>query len=279
MPRHLKNFKRVDDVAAWRLCLGCGACVWACKQGAITLEDVVDRGLRPRVDDSKCRRCGECVVVCPGIEISRNNPEAGAMPQLCLSWGQVLEIWEGYACDKDIRYMGSSGGAATALALYCLEKRGISGVLHTGVDSACALRNAAVFSVKRDDLIASTGSRYSPAGPCVKLSSMENYPGPSVFIGKPCDVVALRKSQAVSSGLMKKADLAISIFCAGTPATLGTLKMLEELGVDEEDVREIRYRGCGWHRCGQRHRAAESRRQAASRARVPRGAGPRSGRA
>jgi coenzyme F420 hydrogenase subunit beta len=168
------------------------------------------------------------------------------MPQLCLAWGQVLEVWEGYARDKDIRYMGSSGGVATALALYCIEKRGISGVLHTGVDSACALKNTAVFSVKRDDLMACTGSRYSPAGPCAKLSWMENSSGPSVFIGKPCDVVALRKSQAVSSGLMGKADLAISIFCAGTPATLGTLKMLEELGVSEEDVREIRYRGCGW---------------------------------
>jgi coenzyme F420 hydrogenase subunit beta len=75
---------------------------------------------------------------------------------------------------------------------------------------------------------------------------MENSCGPAVFIGKPCDVAALHKSQAVSSELMWKVDLAISIFCAGTPATLGTLKVLEELGVGAEDASEIRYRGCGW---------------------------------
>jgi coenzyme F420 hydrogenase subunit beta len=67
-----------------------------------------------------------------------------------------------------------------------------------------------------------------------------------VFIGKPCDVVALRKSQAVNPLLDKKVGLAISIFCAGTPATEGTYKILNSLGIKPEQAEEIRYRGCGW---------------------------------
>jgi coenzyme F420 hydrogenase subunit beta len=40
--------------------------------------------------------------------------------------------------------------------------------------------------------------------------------------------------------------LAISIFCAGTPATEGTYKILNSLDVKPEQTEELRYRGCGW---------------------------------
>jgi coenzyme F420 hydrogenase subunit beta len=67
-----------------------------------------------------------------------------------------------------------------------------------------------------------------------------------VFVGKPCDVVALRKRQALDGGLSDRVGLAISIFCAGTPSTLGTKRILESLSVKPEDVAEFRYRGHGW---------------------------------
>jgi coenzyme F420 hydrogenase subunit beta len=38
----------------------------------------------------------------------------------------------------------------------------------------------------------------------------------------------------------------ISIFCAGTPSTQGTKKILERLSVAPEEVAELRYRGRGW---------------------------------
>jgi coenzyme F420 hydrogenase subunit beta len=46
--------------------------------------------------------------------------------------------------------------------------------------------------------------------------------------------------------LDNKVGLAISIFCAGTPSTNGTHKLLEALGVKPDDVEELRYRGYGW---------------------------------
>jgi coenzyme F420 hydrogenase subunit beta len=157
-----------------------------------------------------------------------------------------LEVWEGYATDPDIRYRGSSGGAATALALFCLEKQKASGVLHIGTKSDAPLRNIPVLSKSKEELVARTGSRYSPAAPCEKLDWIEQATGPVVFIGKPCDIVALRKSQANNAMLNEKVGPAISIFCAGTPTTAGTYKILNELDVKLEDVEEFRYRGCGW---------------------------------
>jgi coenzyme F420 hydrogenase subunit beta len=168
------------------------------------------------------------------------------VPELLCEWGPVLEVWEGYAADSHIRYNGSSGGAATALALFCLEKQDACGVLHIGTRSKAPLENVAVFSKSRAELLGRTGSRYSPAAPCEKLEWIQETKSPGVFIGKPCDVVALRKSQAVNPLLDEKLSLAISIFCAGTPATEGTYKILSTLGVEPEQTEELRYRGCGW---------------------------------
>jgi len=240
------KFKRIDEIVEWRLCMGCGACVAQCEGGALTLVDIPELGMRPIVNPAKCRQCAECVKVCPGIEISHKTLSAQAIPELSQEWGPVLDLWEGFAADSDIRYRGSSGGAATALALFCLEKRGASSVLHTGTKPGEPLTNIAVLSKSRAELLACTGSRYSPAAPCEKLDWLEDVPGPVVFIGKPCDVVALRKSQANNAVLQEKIGTAISIFCAGTPTTAGTYKILDELGVKAGGVEDFRYRGCGW---------------------------------
>lgn len=240
------KFKRVDEVVVWRLCMGCGACVAACPENNIRLIDIADKGLRPVVNLEKCQQCGECVKVCPGIELSHQPFNSQTICELRQAWGPVLEVWEGYATDPEIRFKGSSGGVTTALAMFCLEKENITGVLHIGAKPDAPLQNVPVFSKSRKELLACTGSRYSPAAPCEKLNWIREAKSPYVFIGKPCDVVALRKSQVVNSGLDNKVGLAISIFCAGTPTTNGTYSLLESLGVKPEETEELRYRGCGW---------------------------------
>jgi len=242
----VRRFNNIADVVNWRLCMGCGACVPACPERVIHLVDVQGQGIRPIIDSAKCKKCGECVKACPGIDVSHQRFNSETIPQLRQAWGPVLEVWEGYATDSEIRYMGSSGGVATALALFCLEREQASGVLHIGAVPELPWQNAPVLSRSKKELLAFTGSRYSPAAPCERLDWIEQAESSCVFIGKPCDVVALRKSQAINRTIEAKVALAISIFCAGTPSTQGTFNLFHAVGTKPEQVKELRYRGCGW---------------------------------
>jgi coenzyme F420 hydrogenase subunit beta len=76
---------------------------------------------------------------------------------------------------------------------------------------------------------------------------IEEAPGPCVFIGKPCDVVAVNKAQRSRPALAEKLGATIAFFCAGTPTTGATLEMLKRVGVDDpSEVADLRYRGHGW---------------------------------
>ncbi|MEW6681771.1 MAG: Coenzyme F420 hydrogenase/dehydrogenase, beta subunit C-terminal domain [Nitrospirota bacterium] len=157
-----------------------------------------------------------------------------------------MEVWEGYAADPEVRFNGSSGGLASALALYCIEKAGMHGLLHIGQDDSAPLRNKTFFSTSRKEIVARTGSRYAPASPCDGLATIAGVPGPSAFIGKPCDVAAVRMAQSLRSELAEKIGVTIGFFCAGTPSTQGTMDLIRSLGIAPDTVEEIRYRGRGW---------------------------------
>ncbi len=235
------------DVTAWRMCLGCGACSSVCPQHRIVLRDILDQGIRPvLMSEIPCESCGKCLEVCPGIEMKNDTADPDAIRELRPGWGTILGLYEGYAADPDLRFNGSSGGVANALALFCLEKLGMSGVVHTRAHESEPWRNRTVFSNDRKGISAAAGSRYSPASPAEGISRILAMQGLSVFIGKPCDVAAHYKATRANPALAEKTGCTIGIFCAGTPSTDGTLELLKSMGIDPANLEELRYRGRGW---------------------------------
>jgi len=244
----MRRIRDVADVAAWRMCIGCGACAYACPERKIVLKDIEEDGIRPFLNDTDCEGCPDCLKVCPGLETAHavGGSENGLVRELKAGWGPVLELWEGYAAAPRLRFEGSSGGAASALAAFCLERGVAEGVMHIGASGTAPWQNQTFYSRSTEELLAKTGSRYSPASPCDSLELLEKGKGSGVFIGKPCDVAGLRKSESLRPSLREKVALAIGIFCAGTPSTRGTLDLLKKLVVEPDDVEELRYRGRGW---------------------------------
>ena len=243
-----RDFKTVKGIVDWRLCLGCGACASICPADKIELVDIVSQGIRPLVADEDCNGCSDCLSVCPAFE-NDHRPllsRPGLIAQIKPAYGPAIEIWEGHAADPEIRMMGSSGGLLTALGLYCIEREGMGGVLHVGADPQHPLRNSTRMSRTRDELLAATGSRYAPASACDGLRSLDEEAAPSVFVGRPSEVTALRKAMTLRPALRERIGVALSFFCAGSPSTQGTHELLRNQGIAPDDVAELRYRGIGW---------------------------------
>lgn len=238
----------IADVAAQRLCSGCGTCAYLAP-GAIVMVDDLSQGRRPlQLVPASRPEVQVALRACPGASLSHEPAAfpAGVDAQLLPGWGPVLELWEGHASDPELRYGGSSGGAASALSLHMIEA-GAHGVLHAAARADAPLLNETVFSRTRDELLERTGSRYAPASPADGLGHIEAAPAPSVFIGKPCDVAGAANAARVRPALADKLALTIAVFCAGTPTTEGTLEMVRDMGFDRpEDVASLRYRGNGW---------------------------------
>ena len=221
--------------------------------GEVTMTDVDSVGVRPKVSkDIADATIKAALAVCPTVasdygQLKRRADYVAAVdPKTETNWGAITGIWEGYAGDTEMRFKGSSGGALTALSLYCLEVLGHHGVLQTGENPADPIRNKTRMSHTRAALMAVVGSRYSPASVCEGLGQVEAAPAPCVVIGKPVEISATRNAMAQRPALAEKVGVTLSFFCAETPPTKATRSLMALLEVPEAGLKSLRYRGYGW---------------------------------
>lgn len=170
----------IQEVAERHLCTGCGACA-AVEPDRFRMGDADAFGRRPFLVDDPADETGDGLKVCPGasLEHTFDRADSGLIDELTPGWGPVREVWEGYAADDGIRRAGSSGGAATALALFAIERAGMGGVLHTAASDTHAWLNRTVYSTTRDELFARTGRATPPRHPAIRWASSNSPNGPA----------------------------------------------------------------------------------------------------
>lgn len=243
MTRHIDT---ISSVVEANLCTGCGACAGRFPN-LIRMVDDVQNGRRPVVASSKEGKVADksAMSVCAGAGADHAAlPITDAIDQ---DWGPVLKVWEGWAADDEIRYRGSSGGAATALSLSMLETGEANGVCHIAQRDDDPRLNKSVISVNRKELLRGSGSRYAQASPAERLNDIAQAEGSFVFVGKPCDISSVAKATATDPLLKSKIKATIAIFCAGAPTLAATDALLDRLAVPKDaKLTDLRYRGAGW---------------------------------
>ena len=236
----------ISRTVAQNLCTGCGACAGLFPDH-IRMENDPVTGLRPVVSASPAgqRAAEQAIKVCGGRGM--DHASLPAHDAIDRDWGPVLECWEGWAADPQIRFRGSSGGAVTALMQFMLQAQQADGIMHVAASDKNPRLNETVISRTRADLMRGAGSRYAPASPCDRLGEIANGDQKIAFVGKPCDVASAKRAAAQDPRLADKLAVTVSIFCAGTPSHAATDHLLDRLGVPKgADVTSIRYRGEGW---------------------------------
>ncbi len=188
------------------------------------------------VQESRLRKA------CPGVGLTL---EPGDRPDHPL-WGPYLSVHSGHATDPALRQNASSGGALSALLVHLLQSGAVDRVVQTGADPALPIANVTVLSERAEEVFQAAGSRYAPSAPLAGVEPLLASTERHAFVGKPCDVAALRALGKTDPRVATRFPYMLSFFCAGVPSLSGAREVLSTMGVPEAQVRQFRYRGDGW---------------------------------
>lgn len=163
-----------------QICTGCMACVNTCPKKCITLEKDVMGVIFPKIQETFCIKCGKCQKVCHLNYYNLWREQASE------------KVYAGWNTDNVVRNRSASGGIATAIYKYALERKGkmhIYGVRFE-VD-----KGAYYFEIKnKEDILKTQNSKYVFSKMGDVYSSIQNQLARKervIFICLPCHVAAL----------------------------------------------------------------------------------------
>ena len=234
--------KALERVLSGNLCAGCGACA-AAAPGRVSMATSPDGFFRPE-QTSALSAAEEARIarVCPGLSTTV-APEGRIDDPL---WGPLVSVHSGYATDPALRRNASSGGVLSAVLNTLLDRGAVDHVVQVGADAAPAYGNRTVVSRSKEAVFDAAGSRYAPSAPLSDVDQHVREPGVAAFVGKPCDVAALRALALDDPRIDEKFPYKLSFFCAGVPSLDGARALLAKMGVAEDELEAFRYRGDGW---------------------------------
>ncbi len=232
----------VSAVLAADLCSGCGLCA-GISAGAITMIDQAPGYARPLqrapvTADVEQRIAASCPgrVVAPWSERDARHPY----------WGPWRGVLTGAATDPSARFAGASGGALSALLIHALETAMVDRVLHVVAVPLCPTGIRMRWSLDRAVILMGAGSRYAPSSPLAALEAALAEDFRFAFVGKPCDVSALRQYARTDARVATQVPIMLSFFCGGLPSHEGARGVIRAMGLSPDEVTEFRYRGQGW---------------------------------
>lgn len=215
------------------LCVGCGLCQSIISDDKIRIDMTSEGYLRPHLKE-KMTDNEECLIkkVCPGIYLEHENIDQNSSP----IWGPLIRVRTGYAVDSQVRYFGSSGGVISAILIYLLLSKKVDYVLHVAASKVDPLLNEVIISKSREDVLLAAGSRYLPSAPLTNIVDHLRMGSKFAFVGKPCDVAALRNYARLDDRVNRTVAYMISFMCAGVPSVNGTLEILGHYGIKKKGL-------------------------------------------
>jgi len=246
----MENYKKnVGKINQKYLCIGCGACSVVCPVGVIEIKSR-NGELNPCVKEEGCINCGKCIKVCPGISVSIEETSRNLFlgNDFDSDLGRFKATYTGFSNDEKVRFGSASGGVATALVIYMLEKGIVQGAILTKVDKENPLETRAFIARTANEVISAQSSKYLPSSSLVGLKEIKNLKTEDkfVFVGLPCQIHGLRKLEEEDPQISEKIAMSIGIFCGHGVNSLGISSLLNRFASGDKNICSVKYRGRGW---------------------------------
>ncbi len=180
--------------------------------------------------------------ICPGLGLTQDASGRKDHPL----WGPYVSVHRCHATSPALRHRASSGGGLSAVLIHLLETGAVDRVLQVGADPDLPIGNRVVLSDSPEDIFDNAGSRYAPSAPLADIAPLLDSADRIAFVGKPCDVAALRALARQDPRVDERFPFMLSFFCAGVPSLAGAREVVSRLGVSEAALSAFRYRGDGW---------------------------------
>ncbi len=232
----------LSRVLKGELCAGCGLCA-SIAGDAVTLELAPPGYLRPRQTATIAAAAERQIArACPGSEVAPWGHGADIDP----AWGPLGTVATGHATDDGLRHKASSGGMISALLDHALASGLVDAVVQTRADTIDPVGNIMVISTTPEEVAASAGSRYAPSAPLSDIEALLADTRRYAFVGKPCDVSALRQLGTLDPRVAERFPVMLAFFCGGIPSRAGSHAVIRAMGYEPPEVTAFRYRGNGW---------------------------------
>lgn len=238
--------ERLYAIVEQGLCIGCGLCQ-AVAPAAIEVRRTASGYEEPVVTGELDHATVDVVYdVCPGTRIE-GLPDHLVEADTIVDpvWGPVRRIVRAWAGDPEVRHIGSTGGALTALGQYLLSSGRVDFVLHVKASTSEPTFGEPTISLTDADVLAAAGSRYGPTAPLRTVTEALDRERPFAFIAKPCDLAALRNFAHHDPRVDELVRYWLTPVCGGFGEPAFTERFLREMGIERDRLTAFRYRGHG----------------------------------
>ena len=238
----------LSDITENGLCIGCGICQSIAGNENISISMTEKGRLEPKENKPLNNEIFDKIKkTCPGVIVEGLPEEAiDNKSKYDLVWGYYLSLFYAWSTDKDIRFKSSTGGLLNGLSLYLLETNKVKFILHTGTDPKKPMRSVSRYSYNKQELLNSGScSRYGPSSPLDKFNEALNKNEPFAFVGKPCDISAIRQLSKIDGRVNESCKYLLTLVCGGFGEFTKSQDFIDSFNVKEEELSIFRYRGYG----------------------------------
>ena len=160
-------------------------------------------------------------------------------------FGRIQKCYFSYSVDEHVRFSASSGGFCKSFLVYLIKYAKVDEVIitRTGAPESPLKPETIITNSTNDILSTRTNSVYSPTYPAKVLNKLDDKKK-YAFVGLGCHCRELNELH--EKGLALNVVFVIGLLCNHTPYIGFTKKILHKLGITQNEIHKIEYRGNGW---------------------------------